>query len=122
MRPVKDKDALKLYFIMPQYYEKMHSKNPMSYVSNIIGHEGENSLLSYLISEGLALSLSSGGSSHLNGFSYFMINIDLTKKGLANYEQVIEACYQFNQNLRDAGPQQYMFDELLDVGKINFEF
>ncbi len=37
-----------------------HYKNdPSSYVSHLIGHEGENSLLSLLIDEGLALELSS---------------------------------------------------------------
>ena len=54
----------------------------MNYFSHLFGHEGENSLLSYLISEGLALELSAGGDHELWAFSTFLIEITLTKKGL----------------------------------------
>lgn len=39
----------------------MHYKNhPGTYISNLIGHEGKGSLLSFLIKEDLVTSLSSG--------------------------------------------------------------
>jgi insulysin len=59
----------------------------------LIGHEGENSLLSYLISEGLALELSAGGDHEMSSFSTFEVNITLTGKGMENYESVIEAVF-----------------------------
>ena len=62
-------------------------------MSHLFGHEGENSLLSYLISEGLALELSSGYDHELWNFSTFSVDITLTKKGLENYEKVIEAVF-----------------------------
>jgi insulysin len=62
-------------------------------MSHLFGHEGENSLLSYLISEGLALELSAGGDHELHSFSTFAIEVMLTKKGVENYEKVVEAIF-----------------------------
>jgi insulysin len=88
----------------------------------LFGHEGENSLLSYLISEGLALELSSSCDHELWSFSTFSVDITLTKKGLENHEKVIEALFQYAQRIKDAGPQEYIFDECKDLGLMQFEF
>lgn len=60
----------------------------------MFGHEGENSLLSFLIGEGLALELSASFDNELNGaFANFNVDVSLTKKGLAEYERVVEAVF-----------------------------
>ena len=46
--PVKDKDILTFFWALP-YYEKHFSTQPVDYLVQLIGHEGKNSLLSYLI-------------------------------------------------------------------------
>jgi secreted Zn-dependent insulinase-like peptidase len=56
------------------------------------------------VSEGLALELSAGGGHELWSFSTFSIEIMLTKKGVENYESVIEAVFQYAQKIRDVGP------------------
>jgi insulysin len=48
----------------------------------LIGHEGENSLLSLLIKNELAMELSAGGSDNVDLFHDFDVTIKLTKKGL----------------------------------------
>jgi len=50
------------------------------------------------------------------------VDIHLTKKGLENYEKVVEAIFQFSQNVRDLGPQEYIYNENNDLGKMQFEF
>ena len=71
--------------------ETDYKRNPFSYFSHLFGHEDENSILSWIKNEGLALELFSGNVHNLWGFSMFKITIKLTKKGLENYEKVIEA-------------------------------
>jgi len=44
----------------------------------LFGHEGENSILSYLKAEGLALSLSAGPDHELFSFSNLDVSIELT--------------------------------------------
>ena len=51
-----------------------------------------------------------------------MVEISLTKKGLENYEKVAEAVFQYAQRIREAGPQEYIYKENNDLGKIKFEF
>ena len=95
---------------------------PLGYYSFLFGHEGENSLLSYLKAEGLANELSAGADHELWSFSQFYVDISLTKKGLANYEQVVEAVFQYANKIKEAGPQQRLFQENNDLGKMRFEF
>jgi insulysin len=90
--PIKDKDILSLYWFLP-YVQREYKTQPLKYHSNLFGHEGENSLLSYLIAEGLALELSSSYDHELFHFSTFSVDVTLTKKGLENIERVIEAVF-----------------------------
>lgn len=113
--PVKDIDELAFTWIMP-YTEKDIHRQPLSYFSHLFGHEGENSILSWLKNEGLALELCAGPDHNLWGFSQFEVTITLTKKGLENYETVIEAVYQYAKNVNAKGPQEYVFKECQKIG------
>ena len=112
---------MNLYWFLP-YCQREYRSQPLKYFSNLFGHEGENSLLSYLIAEGYALELSAGYDHELWNFSNFYIDITLTKKGLENVERVIEAVFQYAHNIKAKGIQEYFFDEMKRVGEINFEF
>jgi insulysin len=87
-KPIKDKNSLELYFVLP-YTQNEYTTRPLEYYSHLIGHEGENSLLSYLKKEDLATELSSNFSSELDVFSDFSVEIRLTDNGLKNYERVL---------------------------------
>ena len=120
--PVKEKDILSLVWHLP-CTEKEFKTQPLRYHSHLYGHEGENSLLSYLIAEGLALELGASHDHELNGaFSNFNVDITLTKKGLQEYERVIEAVFQYSKIVRDRGAQEYIFNETKRVGEIEFDF
>ena len=82
--PIKDKDILILKWILP-YFELDVDHHPLSYFQSLFGHEGENSLLSYLISEGLAYELGCGQDHSLKAFSSLTVSVSLTKRGLTEY-------------------------------------
>lgn len=68
----------------------------MGYVSHVVGHEGQNSLLSTLIKEGLATSLSAGEMQRLNKQqSGLQISVSLTDKGVKNWEEVLKLTFAF---------------------------
>jgi insulysin len=119
--PVKDKDILTLSWYLP-YSEAEYKSTPLAYHSNLFGHEGENSLLSYLIEQGLALELSCGYDHDLWCITNFNVDISLTKKGMAENERVLEAVFKYAQIIRDTGVQRYLFDESVKVGSIKFDF
>lgn len=120
--PVKDKDIISFVWHLPSSKDE-YKTQPLRYHSHLFGHEGENSLLSYLIAEGLALELSASHDHELNGaFSNFNVDISLTKKGLEQYERVVEAVFQYAQIVRDKGVQEYVFAETKRVGELEFDF
>ena len=77
------------------YLRQEFKSNPLSYFGHLIGHEGENSLLSYLKAEDYAMALNAGGSHELDCFSDFTITITLTKKGLTNTDKVLDAVFKY---------------------------
>ena len=90
--PVKDQDVLCLSFVVDYCGGDFNSK-PLNYFSHLVGHEGENSLLSYLKDNDWVSDLSSSVDSVLSSTSWFEIEMTLTKKGFLNYEKVIESCF-----------------------------
>ena len=75
-----------MWFVSNQ--EQNYHNDPGDYLSFLIGHEGENSLLSLLIREGLAYELSAGSSNEYHSYTEFNVTITLTDKGLENYKLV----------------------------------
>jgi len=118
--PIKDKDVLEFAWIL-ENLEPHYRNNPASYISHLVGHEGPNSLLSYLIDQGFATELSSGYSTELNLFTKFSINVQLTKKGLANHQEVCRIVFEYLKMLREKGPDRRIFDEIHKICKVNFE-
>lgn len=107
---------------MLPYIEQEFRASPLSYFSHLIGHEGENSLLSYLKQEDYAMDLSAGGDHELECFSDFTVCITLTKKGLANVEKVVDAVFKYVQRLKEVGPQEWVYNENRNIGTITFDF
>lgn len=65
MVPGKDIRTLRVKWpMLPEMVSAWRSK-PLHYLSHVIGHEGPNSLLSELISQGLVTGLSAGASDRL---------------------------------------------------------
>ena len=57
--PINDEDHLDLVWVI-DYLQPYFRNCPGKYIAHLIGHEGEGSLLSYLIKENLAYELSCG--------------------------------------------------------------
>jgi len=68
------------------------------------------------------MDLCAGGDHELDCLSDFTLTVTLTKKGLANTDKVIDACFKYIQRLKEVGPQQWVFDETKKVGTISFDF
>lgn len=105
VQSIKDQEILRLAFNIPDDMPYWQSK-PVSLIGELLGHEGEGSLLSYLKSKGYALGLSAGGSSRL-----FDIRVTLTEKGKKHYHDVLDAIFSYIEMVKAEGLKQYIFDE-----------
>lgn len=101
---------------------KYYQNRPGAYISHLFGHEGENSLLSLLLQQGLALELVSSMSDVMDLFSLFQITIKLTEKGFEKYVDVCNYAFCYLKMLQQKGVQQYIFDEIKQMNSIFFEF
>ena len=112
--PNKNIKRLKLLWNLPPS-KNLWREKPNSYISHVLGHEGPNSLLSQLISEGLATALMAGGSNRMQqAIDQYRVEITLTEKGELNYERVLELTYMFINKMKvgvDGKLPRYIFDE-----------
>lgn len=119
--PVKENRHLTINWAIPDHQD-LYFCNPESYVSHLIGHEGDGSILSHLKKLGLASELSSGEKNTAPGFSFFTVDIDLTIEGLQQWKKVLLIVYQYMAMLRREKPKQWIFDECKNVNAMQFQF
>ena len=121
IKTIKDVRSLEVNFPTIRLSDYKDSK-PATIIGSLIGHEGKGSLLSKLKEEGLVLSLSAGGGNSHPDINSFSISVSLTKKGLSDYERIMELIFNYIQMLRDHGIEEYTFKENQTMAQINFDW
>ena len=119
--PVRDVKQVEFYFVLPPT-DCHYLTKPTRYLSHLIGHESEGSILSALKAKGWANSLSSSDYDAIKEFSYLCISIDLTTEGLQHVNEVIQCVYAYINMLKSTGCQQWIADEVKNIADMNFRF
>lgn len=78
--PARELRTLQLLWPLPPTHPEWRHR-PTSYLSHLVGHEGEGSLLSRFKALGWANALSAGTSLSNDGFSMFSVTVSLTQEG-----------------------------------------
>lgn len=121
VEPTGTQQQLQVNFQIPDYRGVYRAK-PMNYISNLVGHEGEGSLLSQLKSEGLAEGLSAGEGLSWRGGALFSVTVSLTDAGVQEYRRVLQLLFAYLKMLRDQGPQERIYSEQAAVAELAFRF
>lgn len=121
IKPEQERRELSLSFPIPAVDPHYRSK-PMHYIGNILGHEGEGSLLSRLKARGWAVALSAGTQFDYQGGAVFDVEIRLTEEGAAHTDEIVEWVFRNVAMIRDGGIQQWRFREQRDIGEQQFRF
>jgi insulysin len=121
LRPIKEKRSLSLMFELPSVELYYHSK-PLYYLTNLIGHEGEGSLLSWLKEQQFAEGLSAGLFTSDHDRSVVNISISLTEKGRQQYADVIRDTLTYIQLIIEGGIEQWRFTEQARMLTTSFRF
>lgn len=119
--PIKETRQLTLSFPIPtsgQHY----AQKPLHYLGNILGHEGEGSLLSFLKELGWAEGLSAGGGDVSRNQGSFSVSIQLTERGVRVREQVIALVFHMIERLADKGINEWRYEEDRQLAEIAFRF
>jgi len=118
-----NKDIRQVMYLFPVASTRAHfASKPVHYLSNLLGHEGEGSLLSYLKKQGWADSLSAGIGFEDNHNAALQIRIGLTEKGLKNTDAVTKALFQNVNIIKQQGIEEWRYREQAQLAKLDFEF
>ena len=120
-KPVMDSRTLDIMFTY-QDEDHLFKSHPSRYVSHLIGHEGPGSILAYIKGRGWANRLSAGPMTVCPGSGLFNISIGLTPDGLAQYQEIVKAVFQYISVMKRAGPQQWIVDEVKEMSQVDFRF
>ena len=121
VKTVMDKRSLTIAFPIPSDSHYKDSQ-PISYIANLIGHEGKGSLLSKLKSMDLVDSLSAGSEFDTQKQAMFMISMSLTQKGLESYKDILNILFDYLALLKSDGIQKLYFEEQASLLDIAFKF
>lgn len=121
VKSIMDRRSMSIAFPIPSAFHHKNSQ-PISYISNLIGHEGKGSLLSELKSQQLVDSLSAGAQFDTNNQAMFMISMGLTEQGLSQQENILQAVFSYFELLRKKGIQKTYFDEQAQMLNISFNY
>ncbi len=121
IEPVRDTRSLSYTFPIPVMWEYYRAK-PLNYLGNILGHEGEGSLLSLLREKGWVNGLSAGGGMSYQDNATFSFSLSLTEAGVEQIDEISALVFQFIELARRDGIQQWLFDEQRTMADISFTF
>ncbi|KAL6254547.1 hypothetical protein P5V15_014600 [Pogonomyrmex californicus] len=95
---------------------------PTKYITYLLEHQGEGSLLSVLTARGWCTSLRSENFDDFNGYGSFNIHVDLTLEGSLNVFDIIKLIFQYINILKLHGPVEWIYNEYRDIACTNFRF
>ncbi|CAG8531276.1 2424_t:CDS:10 [Paraglomus occultum] len=120
-KPVMDIRTLSFVFPFPDPNPFFKTK-PAHYLSHLIAHKGKGSILSLLKKAGLVDDIDVGAYAVAIGSGFFRIEVDLTEKGLKQYEEVVKVIFQYIDMLKREGVKKWIFDENAQLAAMQFRF
>jgi len=121
LKPIKDIRRVAFSFPIASVQAHEDSK-PGQYLSNLLGHEGEGSLLAVLKSRAWANSLSAGLGFSDDVQASFEINIDLSELGFEHIDEIGSLLFSYIELIRTQGVNENYYDELAQLADLDFRF
>lgn len=120
--PLQDIQLLELSWELPRHYGQDRDLHIDKLVSHVLGHEGSTSLLSQLKRENLAEGLGVGATRAGKDQCLLALSVQLTSKGVQNYERVIQRCFEAIASIKQSGIPLFVFDEVRQIQELNYRF
>ena len=118
--PVKEINEIQLEWYLP--FCDDYLTRPTSFLSEAIGHEGPYTLTSSLNKDNLCNGLLAGPTKSSKTYMTFYVTINLTKKGIDNYKEVILRTLKYIKVLQSKGINKRFYDELKQIHQMIFDY
>jgi insulysin len=122
---VKDKHSLSIFWQHPAIYdEEIYVKfKPFSFVSHLLGYEGQGSILSLLKEKGWAASLSASTDYASSSFCMPSVSLDLTDEGFIHRFEIVEIVFTYIELIKNAQSDwRRIFDEIQNLKRVSYNF
>ncbi len=119
--PEIDTYSVAFQFAIPSTTSDYHSK-PVSYIANLLGHEGKGSLLAALKELGWADSLSAGAGFMDRGQGTLQVSIGLTEPGAEQVDEIGTMLFHYIHLIQENGLEDWRYEEEKQLGEIAFRF
>ncbi|XP_011313568.1 insulin-degrading enzyme-like, partial [Fopius arisanus] len=120
--PMADIRLLKVFFPLPKLQEH-YKADPTHYISHLLGHEGDGSLLSALTKKGWANNLSAQEDQAARGeVNFFTVLLNLTEEGVDYIDIIISLMFQYINMLKSEDPIRWFFEEHRQIEQMHFNF
>ncbi|MDR5868546.1 insulinase family protein [Halomonas koreensis] len=120
-RALRDSRRLSFFFPIPDPTSAYRLK-PASYLANLLGHEGEGSLLHALREAGWADGLSAGTTHGDGRQALFSVEISLTPEGAEHLERIQASLFAAIELIRREGMAAWRYDEQARLADQAFRF
>lgn len=121
-KPIMDTHKLELNFMIPDDQNDNWASKPGNYFSHLLGHESKGSLLYYLKEKNWVNEISTGNMEICKDNSFFVIEADLTTKGVDEWQSVVVHIFEYLKLILDDEPQFWIWNEVSNMSKVNFKF
>ncbi len=121
LKPLKETRQINFSFPVDSVYAEQDSK-PSHYLSNLLGHEGQGSLLAELKQRGWANGLSAGLGYSDDVQATFDIKISLSETGFEHIDEIGEMLFAQIELIRQQGVKKRYYEELKQLAEIDFRF
>lgn len=118
-KPLKDQRRLAVNFPLPSVQSEYRQK-PLTFISHLLGHEGQGSLLAYLKERQWVEALSAGGGISGSGFREYTVQFLLTPQGEAHQAEIVEALFAQLALIRTQGLESWRFSERQQLAEQSF--
>lgn len=121
MQSLRDSRQLRFYFPIDDPLHEYRTK-PSDFLANLLGHEGDGSLLAALRQAGLADGLSAGVSRGDGNQALFTITISLTPAGAEAIESIQATLFETIALIRTEGLEEWRYKEQASLAEQEFTF
>ncbi|GAA0638606.1 insulinase family protein [Halomonas beimenensis] len=120
-RSLRDSRRLTFYFPVPDPLQAYRLK-PVTYLANLLGHEGEGSLLEALREAGWADGLSAGLDRSDGRHALLSVDISLTPAGADQLDRIQASLFAAIDLIRRQGLEPWRYDEQARLAEQEFRF
>lgn len=119
--PIQDMDTLYIFFQIPNM-DKYYKYKPVTYLLHLLGYKAKGSLHDILILGEYSTKVKCNVYESDTSFHLLGIYIELTKKGLENYEYIIDCVMEYINLIKDSEFHGFLLDEMKILNNIAFDY